>query len=209
MRRIIVPNLPHHIVQRGLNGRQTFLIDDDYEVYLKIMAQCCRQYQVEILAYSLMPDHVHLIAIPKDYNALSSCLRVAHGRYSKYINRRTGRTGACWQGRYSSHLLDQHYLLTCARYIEINAVKREYVDRPEQWRWSSAQAHIDGCDDDLVRVQPLLDRVNCAKMSWQEFLAVPRPDSEADMFYAHEKSGLPLGDEAFKEMVAKVNNHCS
>ena len=203
MKRIIITNLPHHIIQRGLNGRQTFLIDDDYVVYLKIMAQCCRQYQIEILAYSLMPDHVHLIAIPKEQNSLSKCLRVAHGRYSKYINRRTGCTGQFWQGCYSSHFLDQHYLLTCARYIEINALKREYVDQPEQWRWCSAQAHINGCDDDLVRVQPLLDRV---ERSWQEFLAVPRPDSEADLFYAHEKSGLALGGEAF---LAMVNRHCS
>lgn len=203
MKRIIVSNLPHHIVQRGLNGRQTFLIDEDYAVYLEIVSHCCRQYQVEVLAYSLMPDHVHLIAIPPVKDALSRCLRVAHGRYSKYINGRTGSKGAFWQGRYASHLLDQHYLLTCARYIEINALKREYVDQPQLWPWCSAQAHIDGCDDTLVRVQPLLDRVGT---SWHEFLAVPRPDSEADMFYAYEKSGLPLGDEDF---VAMVNKRCS
>lgn len=200
MKRIIVPYLPHHIVQRGLNGRQTFLIDDDYAVYLEIMAQCCDQYQIEILAYSLMPDHVHLIAVPQESNSLSKCLRNAHGRYSKYINLRTGSKGQFWQGRYSSHLLDENYLLTCARYIEINALKREYVDKPELWRWCSAQAHIDGDDDVLVSVQPLLDRV---AMSWQEFLAVPRPDSEAEMFYAYEKSELPLGDEEFVRMVKR------
>lgn len=200
MKRIIVPNLPHHIVQRGLNGQQTFLSDEDYAVYLEIMSQCCCQYGVEVLAYTLMPDHVHLIAVPQERNSLSNCLRVAHGRYSKYINRRTGNKGAFWQGRYSSHLLDETYVLTCARYIEINALKREYVNKPELWRWCSAQAHIDGCDDVLVRVQSLLDRV---AMSWREFLAVPRPDSEADMFYAYEKSGLPLGDEAFVAMVKR------
>jgi len=107
-----------------------------------------------------------------------------------------------FRGWLQSHLLDENHLLTCARYIEINALKREYVTKPEQWRWCSAQAHIDGCDDSLVRVQPLLDRVD---MSWREFLAVPRPESEADMFYAYEKSGLPLGDEAF---VARVKRSC-
>lgn len=202
MKRMTLSNLPHHIVQRGLNGRQTFLIEDDYAMYLEIMAQCCCTYQVGILAYTLMPDHVHLIAIPQGINSLSNCLRVAHGRYSKYINQRTGRTGQFWQGRYSSHLLDEHYLLTCARYIEINALKREYVETPEQWHWCSAQAHIDGCDDGVVRVQPLLDRVD---MGWGEFLAVSRPDSEAELFYAHEKSGLPLGDKAF---VTMVNSQC-
>lgn len=200
MKRLTIAGLPHHVVQRGLDGRQTFYSDADYATYLEIMAECCRQYQVEVWAYSLMPDHVHLIAVPQQQNSLSNCLRVAHGRYTKYINRRTGKRGPFWQGRFASHLLDEHYLLNCTRYVEINAVKRDYVEQPEQWLWCSAQAHIDSQDDGLVQVQPLLERVD---MEWQQFLSVSRPDSEADMFYAHEKSGRPLGSEAFVAMVQK------
>lgn len=201
MRRITVPGLPHHVIQRGLNGRQTFLSENDYAVYLEIMAACCHQHGVEIWAYCLMPDHAHLIATPGEKGALSSCLRVAHGRYTRYINRRTGGRGPFWQGRYASHLVDEPYLIACARYIEINPVKREYSEQPEEWRWSSARAHISGNDDALVRVKPLLDRV---ERGWQAFLAETRPVEEADLFYSHEKSGQPLGSDVFRAMVLEV-----
>lgn len=203
MKRITIAGLPHHVIQRGLQGRLTFLIDQDYVTYLEIMTECSRRHGVEIWAYCLMPDHVHLIAIPKEKNSLSSCLRAAHGRYTRYINHRTCSRGQFWQGRYSSHLLDEQYLVACARYIEINPVKREYVDQPEDWPWSSAQAHIMNDDDFLVKVKPLLVRV---EKKWQDFLAETRPVKEADLFYLHEKSGHPLGSDAFIAMVEKVNS---
>ncbi len=198
MKRITVPGFPHHIIQRGLQGRKTFLNRDDYKIYLEILTDCCHRHNTDIWAYCLMPDHVHLIAIPKETNSLTSCLRAAHGRYTRYINRRTGKTGQFWQGRYSSHLLDEDYLIACARYIEINPVKREYVTKPEEWQWSSANPHIMKKDDSLVKVKPLLERV---KSNWQNFLLETRPAEEADLFYLHEKNGLPLGNNKFLTMV--------
>ncbi len=155
MKRIILPEMPHHVVQRGLNGRQTFFSDEDYSVYLQFMAESCRRYNVEVLAYCLMPDHVHMIAVPGEERSFAYCFRVGHGRYTQYMNKRIGRKGQFWQGRYSAHLLDENYLLACARYIEINPVKREYVEFPDEWRWSSAPAHIHGKSDELVSVTPL------------------------------------------------------
>lgn len=200
MTRTTIPGLPHHVIQRGLHGRKTFLNNTDYDVYLEIMSDCIRRHGVEIWSYCLMPDHVHLIAIPQEKNSLSNCLRVAHGRYTKYINRRTDNSGQFWQGRYASHLLDEQYLIACTRYIEINPVKRDYVAKPEDWKWSSAMAHMMKNDDLLVDVKPLLQRV---KRQWQDFLAETRPENEADLFYLHEKNGRPLGNDAFLVMVEK------
>jgi putative transposase len=200
MKRITAPELPHHVIQRGLQGRQTFLSDRDYASYLEILAECCRRHSVEIWTYCLMPDHVHLIAIPRKDGSLARCLRAAHGRYIRYFNRRTGSRGQFWQGRYASHLLDEQYLTACARYIEINPVKREYVDRPEDWPWSSARAHITGSDDSLVRARPLLERVGSR---WQDFLAEIRPVEETDLFYWHERTGRPLGSDDFLAMLEK------
>lgn len=200
MKRIVMPGLPHHVIQRGLEGRQTFLSEKDYAVYLGIMVECCYRHGVEIWAYCLMPDHVHLIAVPKEKNSLAICLRAAHGQYTRYINRRTGNSGQFWQGRYASHLLDEHYLLACANYIEINPVKREYVEQPEDWPWSSARAHITGRDDSLVLVKPLLERIT---IRWQEFLAETMQAKEAKLFYLHEKTGRPLGSDDFLAMVEK------
>lgn len=200
MTRTTIPGLPHHVIQRGLHGRKTFLNNTDYGVYLEIMSDCIRRHSVEIWSYCLMPDHVHLIAIPQEKNSLSNCLRAAHGRYTKYINRRTDNSGQFWQGRYASHLLDEQYLIACTRYIEINPVKRDYVAKPEDWKWSSAMAHMMKSDDSLVDVKPLLQRV---KRQWQDFLAETRPENEADLFYLHEKNGRPLGNDAFLVMVEK------
>ncbi len=200
MKRITITGLPHHIIQRGLQGKQTFLNNDDYVAYLEIMTECCLSHSIDVWAYCLMPDHVHLIAVPREKDALSKGLRAAHGRYTRYINQRTGNRGQFWQGRYSSHLLDEQYLIACARYIEINPVKRGYIDQPGDWQWSSAQAHILGRKDPLVQVAPLLERV---KIKWQDFLAESRPVAEADLFYLHEKNGLPLGNDDFLARVKK------
>ncbi len=200
MKRITIAGFPHHVVQRGLNGRQTFLRDDDYAVYLEIMAECCLRHGVAVWAYCLMPDHAHLIAVPGEKDALTRCLRAAHGRYTKYINHRTYSRGQFWQGRYASHLLDERYLIACTRYIEINPVKRDYVDEPVDWQWSSAKAHIMKRDDALVQTDPLLERV---EIEWRDFLVETRPPEEADLFYSHEKTGLPLGSDDFLAMVEK------
>ncbi|MCG8632698.1 MAG: transposase [Desulfobacterales bacterium] len=199
MKRIVLAGHPHHVVQRGLEGRQTFFDTEDYAAYFEIITESTRSHGVDILAYCLMPDHVHLIAVPGERDALSKCLRTAHGRYTRYINQRTGSRGQFWQGRYASHLLDSQYLIACTRYIEINPVKREYVDQPEDWQWSSAKAHMAKCDDALVKTGPLLEKV---KTGWKAFLSEPRPPEEADLFYSHEKSGRPLGSDNFLAMVA-------
>ncbi len=133
MKRITPPGLPHHVIQRGLQGRQTFLNQDDYAAYFEIITECCLCHGIDVWAYCLTPDHVHLIAVPREKEALTRCLRAAHGRYTRYINRRTASKGRFWQGRYASHLLDEHYLIACARYIEINPVKSNYVYQPEDW----------------------------------------------------------------------------
>jgi len=132
--------------------------------------------------------------------SLSNCFRATHGRYTKYINHRTGSSGQFWQGRYASHLLDEQYLIACTRYIEIKPVKRDYVAQPEDWKWSSAMAHTMKSDDSLVYVKPLLQWV---KSKWQDFLAETRPENEADLFYLHEKNGRPLGNDDFLVMVEK------
>ena len=189
MKRIVEAGQPHHVVRRRAGGEPVFFEDRDYVAYLEIMAEACRDHGVEVLAYCLMPDHTHLVMVPVEGKNLSACMRQAHGRYSLYINERLGNTGSFWGGPFSSHLLDEIFLVRCVRYVEINPVKRDYVAQASDWPWSSARAHEAGEDNLLVNVMPLLERV---KHPWREFLNEPRPDDEADLFYAHEKSGEPL-----------------
>ena len=104
--RVVTPGLPHHITQRGNRRQQTFFCDEDYRSYLELMGQWCGAHQVEIWAYCLMPNHVHLIAVPKSADGLRRAIGEAHRRYTRMVNFREGWRGHLWQGRFASFVLD-------------------------------------------------------------------------------------------------------
>jgi len=154
--RAIAPGFPHHMTQRGNRRQQTFFSDADYDAYIDLMAKWCDHYGIDVWAYCLMPNHVHLIAVPQTQDAIRLAIGEAHRRYSRFINFREGWRGHLWQGRFASYVMDEPYLLACARYIENNPVRAKLVCKPENWVWSSAGAHIKGENDRLVKVEPLL-----------------------------------------------------
>jgi putative transposase len=145
------------MTQRGNRRQPTFFCEDDYSCYLELMAQFCRVEEVEIWACCLMPNHIHLIVLPKSADGLRLAIGEAHRRYTRHINFRLGWRGHLWQGRFASFVLDEPYLLTAARYVELNPVRAGLVNAPSDYRWSSAAAHLEGQDDALVRVKPLLE----------------------------------------------------
>lgn len=149
--------MPHHVTQRGNRRQQVFFGDDDYEAYRTLLAEGCRAVGVAIWAYCLMPNHVHLILVPRDPDGLRAALGEAHRRYSRLISFREGWRGYLWQGRFASFPMDESYLLGCARYVEHNPLRAKLVRRAGDWRWSSARAHLAGSDDGCVAVRPLLD----------------------------------------------------
>ena len=187
--RIVAPGYPHHITQRGNRRLPTFFSDDDYVSYLDLMSDWCRHYGVEIWAYCLMPNHVHLIAVPTEKDSLNRAIGEAHRRYTRMINFREGWRGHLWQGRFASYVLDERYLLACVRYVENNPVRAKLTDRAEKWRWSSAAAHISGKDDQLAAVQPMLRLV---KKDWADFLGSPESEDEINDIQKHERTGRPL-----------------
>jgi len=194
--RAVAPGIPHHVTQRGNRRQQTFFSVDDYQSYLELMSEWCRKYSVEIWAYCLMPNHVHLIAVPETKDGLNLAIGEAHRRYTRRINFREGWRGHLWQGRFSSFIMEERYLLACARYVELNPVRAGLVKKPEEWRWSSARAHMKGKDDILVQTKPLLDIVT---KTWKKFLAFDLQDFEMEMFRKHERTGRPLGEDSFIE----------
>jgi REP-associated tyrosine transposase len=191
--RVVAPGLPHHVTQRGNRRQQTFFCDEDYESYLQLMAQFCEAEKVEIWAYCLMPDHVHLIAVPHAAEGLRRAIGEAHRRYTRMVNFREGWRGHLWQGRFASFVLDAAYLLTAARYVELNPVRAGLVNTPRQYQWSSAAAHLRGKDDALVRVRPLLHLAP----DWRRFLNRVVREDDLKALRSHELTGRPLGEDAF------------
>jgi len=192
--RIIAPGIPHHVTQRGKRRMETFFYDEDYQAYLTLMAEWRRKVNVSIWWYCLMPNHIHLIAVPEKKEGLRMAIGEAYRRYSVMINRRQKWTGHLWQGRFSSFPMDETYLLAAARYIEMNPVRANLTPDPYAWKWSSAKAHADGADDILVKVSPLLQMVG----DWKLFLR-DTDEEDANMIRGHERTGRALGSDSFLE----------
>ncbi len=138
--RVVIPGLPHHITQRGNRRQQTFFNEGDYAAYLELMTEWCRDQEVEIWSYCLMPNHTHSIAIPSSEDGLRWAIGETHRRYTRRISFREKWRGYLWQARFASFVMDEPYLLAAARYVELNPVRARLVSKAEDWPWSSAGA---------------------------------------------------------------------
>jgi putative transposase len=200
--RVVVPDIPHHVTQRGNRRMETFFSESDYREYLYLMAEWCNRCKVQIWSYCLMPNHAHLIAVPESEEGLGRAIGEAHRRYTRYINFQKGWKGHLWQGRFASFPMDEQYLIATARYIELNPVKAGIVKRPEEYRWSSAKAHLQGEDDILVKVGPLLGII----ADWQGLLTSDLSEEEYKTLRRHERSGRPLGSDDFLSKLEKLTS---
>ena len=109
------------------------------------------------------------------------------------VNVREGWRGHLWQGRFASFVLDEPYLLTAPRYVELNPVRAGLINAPSRYRWSSAAAHVRGKDNALVHVAPLLELAP----NWRAFLARVIREEDRKLLRSHEQTGRPLGDDEF------------
>ncbi len=164
------------------------------------MAEWCNKYKVEIWAYCLMPNHVHLIVVPITEEGLRLAIGEAHRRYTRHVNFREKWRGHLWQGRFASFPMDESYLFAATRYVEMNPVRAGIVKRAEKYRWSSAAAHLNGRDDELVKVSPLKEMIG----DWSAFLSQSIAAREMEGIRRHEQTGRPLGSERFVAKLEKV-----
>ena len=193
--RVVAPGYPHHITQRGNRRQATFFREEDYRLYKQLMAEWCSFHGIAVWAYCLMPNHVHLIVVPQTEDSLRLAIGEAHRRYTCHINFRENWRGHLWQGRFSSYVMDEKYLLAAARYVELNPVRARLVADPAEYPWSSARAHLTGAGDGLATAEPLLELVG----DWRSFLASRLPEEEYEDLRRHERTGRPLGNIKFTE----------
>ena len=138
--RIVLAGYPHHVVHRGHNRRAIFKTPGDYSSYLDSLRELKGLYAVEVQAYCLMPNHVHLLLVPAVPDAMGSLMKRLAGRHTARLNAREDRTGALWEGRYYSSLVARDsYHQECHRYIELNPVRAALVADPAVYRWSSCR----------------------------------------------------------------------
>lgn len=190
--RVVVPHLPHHVTQRGNRREAIFFEDGDHEVYCALLAEQARRHRVEVWGYCLMPNHVHLILVPKRADSLGIAVGEAHRRYTNFVNARAGWTGHLFQRRFASVVLDESHLRAALCYVSLNPVRAGLVPRGEDWPWSSLRAHLAGMDDALVNVDPVLQRAP----DFRELLEQCCEEAYAVLRRA-ERTGRPAGAEDF------------
>jgi putative transposase len=191
--RVVAPGLPHHVTQRGNRRMQTFFRDEDYAEYLQLVSTWCAHFQVTVWAYCLMPNHVHLVVAPATSESLARALGEAHRRYTRYVNFREGWRGHLWQERFASFVMDEPHLLAAVRYVELNPVRAGLARTPGEYRWSSARAHLEGKDDALVKVEPMLREID----DWSGYLTLDVDEAELAALRLHQRTGRPLGSPGF------------
>ena len=160
------PGCPHYVRLRGNRRQRTLAGEVDYRDYLEVFSGTAVRNGVEIWAYCLMPNDVHLVLRPRGRCSLADLIAGAHGRYGQLKNQRVGWNGPLWQARFQASSLGPRSISAAARYVETVPVRAQLCARPADWRWSSVHAHLAGRDDGVVRVGPLLERVQ----SWQRYL---------------------------------------
>jgi putative transposase len=139
--RVVALDVAHHVTQRG-NARQ-FILNSDAErkVYLGLLIESLDHHEAALIGYCLMSNHVHLLMVPRQPDALARALRHTHGRYAAWWNAQQGSSGHVWQGRYYSCPLDPPHLWQAMRYAELNPVRAGLAAEAEAWKWSSAATH--------------------------------------------------------------------
>jgi len=193
MARVVVPHFPHHVTQRGNRRQRTFFRDDDYALYLELMSAYCGKAATRVWAYCLMPNHVHLVMVPSHEHGLRAALGEAHRRYTLRVNAREGWRGHLWQGRFDSFPMDEQHLLAAVRYVERNPVAAGLCRRPEDWKWSSAAAHLHAYDGGLTEVAPMLELAG----DWERYLAGSDDGDIGKKLARSSRTGRPLGGEQF------------
>ena len=204
--RVDMAGIPQHIVQRGNDRKACFFADDDYGTYLVALREASLKYGVQIHAYCLMTNHVHLLITPLACGAMSAMMQSIGRQYVRSVNARYRRTGTLWEGRFKASLVDNGgYLLTCYRYIECNPVRAGMVISPADYRWSSYRCNALGEHDPVVTPRGEYLSLGADEVARQEayrslFLSEVSSAALEDI-RSSTRQELAYGSERFKDQI--------
>jgi putative transposase len=203
--RVVLPGVPCHVTQRG-NGRQQIFFDEtDHILYLDLLRGQSADAGLSLWAYCLMPNHVHLVAVPTRPTALAKTLGRTHADFARHFNLQRRSCGHVWQARFFSSPLDDAHLWQAMAYVERNPVRAGMVSDAGQYRWSSAAAHLTGNDPDRM-----LDlsrwRLEYGPERWKRVLETSvGEEALGERIQEASRRGRALGSEEFvKELEARA-----
>jgi putative transposase len=205
--RLVIPGAPHHVTQRGNNRKQIFFSNQDYLLYLLLLKDYAARYQLSLMGYCLMPNHVHLIAIPHEADSLARTLGRTHADYARAANIQARTTGHFWQSRFYSCPMDERHQWFALAYVERNPLRAGLVADPARYLWSSAPARFGGPDASTILDQSLWQ--TCYDQdAWRAILtALSRDEALDKRIRDSTRTGRPLGDESFLAQLESTYPH--
>jgi len=204
--RLMLPGVPLHITQRGVNKGIIFLNDEDRHHFRCLLREALQSGNITLHAFVLMDNHVHLLVTARSTLGLSCAMRRLGQCYVQYFNLRHRRCGPLWQGRFKSCLVQsEEYLLKAMRYIELNPVRAAMVQRAENHRWSSVHTHLALGQDPLVSPHPAYLALGSDPaergLAYRAWLEAGIPAEELAQLRSYAQQERALGDERFQRMV--------
>ncbi len=204
--RLNIPNIPQHVIQRGNNRTACFFAETDYHLYLAKLQEYSEQFSVQVHAYVLMTNHVHLLLTPSTSHGVSRLMQSLGRFYVQYINKTYQRSGTLWEGRYKSTLVDSdNYFLSVSRYIELNPVRANMVEHPIDYPWSSFRVNALAKASTFINYHPSFEQLgkNAAECCNNYLLLFDKQIStiELDNIRHCTNKNWVLGSDKFKSQI--------
>lgn len=207
-KRILTTEFPFHIVQRGHDRKTAFRDPSDFKFFMERIAETKDKIPVKVFAFCLMTNHFHIVLQSTGQpNDISRFMRNLTSVYSKTFNVFGNRTGALWEGRFKSSLIEtDQYLMACNRYVELNPVRAKMVEHVEQYPWTSFH-HRSGfqelpwLDDDPCYLRMGKSKEERQKR-YRHWMQDSIPKEETDFIRTAVRREFVIGNIEFKRTLA-------
>lgn len=204
--RYLIPGIPQHVIQRGVDQQAVFFEPGDYGLYLRTLDKAAKQYECQIHAYVLMTNHTHLLVTPGSERSIPLVMQAIGRSYVQMLNKKYTRTGTLWAGRYRASLVqDDAYLMTCHKYIELNPVRAGLVSAPGDYPNSSYSHNAHGNFDKLITPHVLYESLaHTAKERRAAYRRLFRDNLAPEMLSTIRdttNSCLVLGNDCFRDQI--------
>jgi len=199
--RSTIAGYPHHVLQRGNYDQPVFESEEVYRRYLEWLREYAARYGVGIGAYCLMPNHVHVICVPRSESALARTFNTTHMRYAQYFNGKRDVVGHLWRARFMSCILDGPSVHEEVRFVETNPVRARLVSLADAYPWSSARSHVTGEPDPVLSDCSLLPGETG---DWGAYLSGRGDETVLSRVRERLRTGRPAGGADFVRGLEQV-----
>ncbi|OQB37457.1 MAG: hypothetical protein BWY09_01606 [Candidatus Hydrogenedentes bacterium ADurb.Bin179] len=195
--RTIISGFVHHIAHYSMDGRDVLTNTDDFKTYLDYLEKFSKKQGLSLWAYCLLPDHIRLVAVPRDAGTLAAAVRDTHAAYAGYANWRGLTSGRVWKNRFSSCVVDDMFVWSAVRLVESLPARLGLVKKAEKYPWSSAAPHCGLRQDPVLTTSfPPPGVIE----NWSAWLAGAESESALEKrLLLNTRTGHPFGSMVFIE----------